>query len=167
MPFVTTKRVSLGKEYTEAEDVALYLKKFRELPPNYITKSGWQTAEAHGGVVAGKIIGGDTHWNDYESWELNVPKGATLKECDIATQGYSLSKRGTSRLVYTTNQNRVRVFYTEDHYNSFVEIGAFSVQIVRNVFIMIIPLYVILVGVFLFLMERERLRCFISQIRFF
>jgi hypothetical protein len=48
LPIVTTKRVSLNKEYISVDQVALYLKTYHELPSNYITKYGKDYASNHG-----------------------------------------------------------------------------------------------------------------------
>lgn len=117
LPILTTKRVSLNKEYTSVDQVALYLKTYHELPSNYITKDGKDYASRHGIDISDLIIGGDTHWNTGQLASFRVDGDAHLKECDIKTETYTLlpSLRGDYRFVYTTNTPNVRVFYTEDH----------------------------------------------------
>lgn len=107
-------------EYTGKDEVAAYIRKFSgALPKNYITKRqarelGWQ-----GGPVEpyapGKSIGGDRFGN-YER-RLPVLKNGFYKECDIDTRG---RPRGAKRLVFTDKGKRI--YYTEDHYNTFEEV---------------------------------------------
>ena len=133
LPFICTNRVGRDEECISKEDVALYIINYHELPKNYVTKYGYNTGQNHGDVND-KIIGGDTHWNNGQLESFNVSIDASLKECDIAGNAYTPSKyRGTERLVYTTNEANVRVFYTADHYTSFIEITGFQLQLTRNI----------------------------------
>ena len=68
-----------------------------------------------------------------------------LKECDIVTIDYSLNNRGTNRLVYTCNSKDVRVFYTVDHYDNYIEITKFELQHTRNICWIIFFSYSVLV----------------------
>lgn len=103
--------------YTSADDVALYILEYGKLPSNFITKKqakqlGW----SGGGLekyAPGKSIGGDRFGN-YEKL-LPEKKGRIYTECDIDTMG--ASSRGAKRLVFS---NDGLIFYTEDHYQSFV-----------------------------------------------
>lgn len=63
LPFITTKRMKLGKAYTEKNDVALYVMQHHELPPNYITKYGLDYLKNNSLPSNGYIVGGDTHVN--------------------------------------------------------------------------------------------------------
>lgn len=102
--------------YSSAEDVALYLHTYGELPDNFITKSeardlGW----SGGGLenyAPGKCIGGDTFGNR----EGLLPKG-NYHECDINTLG--ANSRGAERLVWDDKGN---IYYTNDHYESFEQL---------------------------------------------
>jgi len=103
--------------YTTKEDVALYLHLYGRLPGNFITKEearklGWEG----GGLedfAPGKCIGGDRFGN-YEELLPDAP-GRTWTECDIGTLGKS--SRGAERIVFS---NDGLIYYTEDHYESFV-----------------------------------------------
>lgn len=99
--------------YTTADDVALYLHLYGELPDNFITKNeardlGW----SGGGLenyAPGMCIGGDRFGNR----ESLLPKG-NYHECDINTLGEN--SRGAERLVWDEDGN---IYYTGDHYESF------------------------------------------------
>lgn len=99
--------------YSSAEDVALYLHTYGELPDNFITKNeardlGW----SGGGLedyAPGMCIGGDTFGNR----EGILPKGK-YHECDINTLGEN--SRGAERIVWDDAGN---IYYTNDHYESF------------------------------------------------
>lgn len=158
LPIITTKRVSLNKEYTSVDQVALYLKTYHELPSNYITKYGKDNAPNHGGDISDRIMGGDTHWNEGQLAAFRVDANTPLKECDIRMETYTLlpSLRGTYRLVYTTNTKNVRVFYTEDHYTSFTEITTFHLQLTRNIFWMIFGAYsIVLIAFVIYAKKKE------------
>lgn len=99
--------------YTTAEDVALYLHTYGELPKNFITKKqagklGWKGGSVEK-YAPGMCIGGGT-FNNYE--EI-LPEGK-YRECDINTLGKS--SRGAERLVYDDKGN---IYYTNDHYRTF------------------------------------------------
>lgn len=113
----TTQKPALDPDgsYTTAKDVALYIRLYGKLPPNFITKS--QAKSMYGSTNGlnkyGKCIGGDRFYNK----EGLLPDGYTYYECDIDTL-YS-SKRGAKRLVYTKSGI---VYYTDDHYASFTKL---------------------------------------------
>ena len=102
--------------YDSADDVALYLQLYGELPDNYITKDEAEALGWSGGSVEryapGKAIGGDR----FSNREGLLPKanGRTWTECDIDTLGEN--SRGAKRLVYS---NDGLIYYTDDHYESF------------------------------------------------
>ena len=91
-----------------------------QLPENFITKKearalGWDNSRNYVGDVApGKSIGGDTFGN-YEG-RLPTGKGITYREADCYYNG---KKRNAYRVVYSSEG---RVWYTEDHYNTFTEL---------------------------------------------
>ena len=103
--------------YYSAEDVALYLITYGEPPCNFITKNEERDLGWEGGSVQkykeGAAIGGDRFGNR----EGILPKadGRQYYECDIDTNG--ASSRGAKRIVYS---NDGLIYYTEDHYESFV-----------------------------------------------
>ncbi|MDO4680508.1 MAG: ribonuclease domain-containing protein [Aerococcus sp.] len=104
--------VEEGQIYRSVTDVAAYLHRYHELPPNYITKAKAKEAGWHGGdlwsVTDKKTIGGD-HFGNYEA---TLPPG-DYYEADVNYYG---GKRGDDRLVYTKNGD---IYYTEDHYDTF------------------------------------------------
>ena len=103
--------------YYSAEDVALYLVTYGQLPCNFITKNEARDLGWEGGSVQkyleGAAIGGDKFGNR----EGILPKadGRQYYECDIDTDGEN--SRGAKRLVYS---NDGLIYYTEDHYESFI-----------------------------------------------
>ena len=118
--------VIFGEEYDEKDHVAAYLRAFKELPPNYITKKeaqalGWVSSLGNLWEVApGKSIGGDRFGN-YEG-QLPDAKGRQYFECDI---DYALDQaryrggRNGKRIIFSSDG---LIFYTEDHYNTFEDI---------------------------------------------
>lgn len=102
--------------YTTAEDVALYLHLYGELPGNFMTKNDARDLGWEGGSLEkfapGMCIGGDRFGN-YEG-DLPKKKGRTYQECDIDTLGKK--SRGAKRIVFS---NDGLIYYTEDHYETF------------------------------------------------
>ncbi len=106
-------RIDPEGSYTSAEDVALYLYTYDELPDNFITKDeandlGWSGGSLEP-YAPGMCIGGD-YFGNYEGI---LPDGK-YHECDIDTLG--AKSRGAKRLVYSEDG---RIYYTEDHYETF------------------------------------------------
>lgn len=105
--------------YSEKEEVALYLMTYHSLPSNYITKKEAQALGWQGGSLEafspGMSIGGD-HFGNYEG-ALPEDANRTYTECDIDTQ--NAIERGAKRIVFS---NDGLIFYTEDHYETFVQL---------------------------------------------
>ena len=103
--------------YTTAEDVALYIYTYGELPGNFMTKKQAQKLGWSGGgledYAPGMCIGGD-YFGNYEGL-LPEADGREYTECDIDTLG--AKSRGAKRIVFS---NDGLIYYTEDHYESFV-----------------------------------------------
>lgn len=103
--------------YTSREEVALYIHTYGKLPSNYITKKkaeqlGWDSSRGNlWDVAPGMSIGGG-HFGNYEG---NLPDG-DYRECDIDYEG---GYRGAKRIVYSDDG---RIYYTEDHYNTFEQL---------------------------------------------
>ena len=102
--------------YTSAEEVALYIYTYGELPGNFMTKKeakklGW-TGGSLEDYAPGMCIGGDFFGN-YEGL-LPKAKGREYQECDIDTLGKN--SRGAKRIVFS---NDGLIYYTDDHYESF------------------------------------------------
>lgn len=103
--------------YYSAEEVALYLVTYGELPSNFITKDEARDLGWEGGSVQkykeGAAIGGDKFGNR----EGILPKanGRQYYECDIDTDGKN--SRGAKRIVFS---NDGLIYYTEDHYETFI-----------------------------------------------
>lgn len=118
LPSVVTEAPALEEQgsYTTRDDVALYLREYQTLPPNFITKDqaralGWSGGGLEG-VAPGMCIGGDRFGN-YEGL-LPEAEGRIWRECDIDTLGRD--SRGAKRIVYS---NDGLIYYTQDHYESF------------------------------------------------
>lgn len=105
---------------TDPREIADYLFKHGELPPNFITKAeakalGWDSSRNYVSDVApGMSIGGDRYGN-YEG-KLPKAKGRKFTECDV---NYTGGKRNGERIVFS---NDGRVWYTRDHYGTFEEL---------------------------------------------
>lgn len=90
------------------------------LPENFITKLeartlGWDSRDNYVSDVApGKSIGGD-HFGNFEG-KLPTGKGISYREADC---WYTKGRRNATRIIYSTEG---RVWYTEDHYNTFEEL---------------------------------------------
>ena len=105
----------------DPQSIADYLFAHGELPDNFITKSeaeklGWDNSRNEVSDVApGKSIGGDRFGN----YEGLLPKksGRQYYEADCY---YTSGNRNAHRIVYS---NDGLVFYTDDHYESFVEMS--------------------------------------------
>lgn len=113
-------QVTKGERYSSKEQVAAYIREFRTLPPNYITKAdaqkvGWDSAKGNlWKVTDRKSIGGD-HYGNREGL-LPKANGRQYYECDI---DYAGGHRGAKRIVYS---NDGLVFYTDDHYKTFKQL---------------------------------------------
>lgn len=112
--------VEYGYDYYAADEVALYLHAFEELPPNYITKDyaydlGWDNREGNLWEVAyGCCIGGDRFGNR----EGLLPKARDRQyyECDV---NYTGGYRDAERIIFS---NDGLIYYTRDHYESFEQL---------------------------------------------
>lgn len=105
-------------QYCTLNEVAAYIKEYHHLPSNYINKSEAKNLGWEGGPLAkyapGKSIGGDIFSN--RQGILPNINGKYI-ECDINVNG---TNRGPERIVFSTVD--FKVYYTPDHYNSFVEL---------------------------------------------
>ena len=105
--------------YTSKDDVALYIHTYGKLPKNFITKTeaqklGWAGGGLDG-YADGKCIGGD-YFGNYEN-KLPKKNGRKYTECDIDT--LHAKSRGAKRIIFS---NDGLIFYTEDHYETFVQL---------------------------------------------
>lgn len=113
----TERKLDRNGSYTSRDDVALYIHQYGKLPGNFITKAEAQKLGWSGGSLEkyapGKSIGG----NRFGNYEGKLPKksGRTYTECDIDTRG--ASARGAKRIVFS---NDGLIYYTNDHYNTFI-----------------------------------------------
>lgn len=105
-------------QYCTPNEVAAYIKHYHKLPSNYITKKEARSLGWEGGPLKnyapGKSIGGDVFTNRQHVLPDSDDK---YIECDINANGTS---RGAERIVY--NSGDFKVYYTDDHYNTFKEL---------------------------------------------
>lgn len=112
----TDTTVSKGSYYNDYLEVVLYIVAFNELPDNYYDREYFYE-----------------HYNDYTPENMMscaggrfynreglLPSNDTYYECDILYQGGGTGQRGSKRVVYSLET--LCVYYTDDHYNSFVTI---------------------------------------------
>ena len=113
----STSNINEDGSYYSKDDVAKYIKTYNHLPSNYVTKSKARELGWSGGPLEkyapGKRIGGDKFTNRQKV----LPTGEYY-ECDITDN--DSNTRGAKRIVYSTDG---RVYYTEDHYKTFVELN--------------------------------------------
>ena len=115
--FPKEKSVTENQAYSSKDEVALYIKTYKKLPNNYITKQeamalGWDSSKGNlWEVTDKKSIGGDVFGN----FERKLPnqKGRIYYEADIDYKG---GFRNAKRMVFS---NDGLIFYTKDHYKSF------------------------------------------------
>ena len=106
--------------YTTPEDVASYLHAYGKLPVNFIAKKqaralGWNSNEGNlWDVTDERSIGGDAFAN--REGLLPEADGRQYYECDVNYEG---GYRGSERLVYS---NDGLIFYTEDHYTTYIRL---------------------------------------------
>ena len=116
-PQTEPQEVAYGEYYYDVENVVLYLDTYGELPENYITKNEARDLGWNGGSVEnyqdGAAIGGDRFGNR----EGLLPDGSWV-ECDIDTEDEN--SRGAKRLVFNLDDGLY--YFTDDHYDSFVEV---------------------------------------------
>ncbi len=104
----------------EPQAIADYLFTYGKLPENFITKKeaqalGWDSRSNYlSDVAPGKSIGGD-YFGNYEG-KLPAGKGISYREADC---WYTGGRRNAYRVIYSSDG---RVWYTEDHYNTFTEL---------------------------------------------
>lgn len=102
-------------ELTDERIIIDYVKKHRQLPGYYLTKSeakkqGWNPSEANlCKVLPGKAIGGD-HFGNREG---KLPKGQKYYEANV---NYKCGKRNADRIIFT---KQGEVWLTKDHYKTF------------------------------------------------
>ena len=121
---VTTPAVSEDENtpYAAAQRLADYLFAHGELPEWFLTKReaearGWDSRYNYVSDVApGMSIGGD-YFGNYEE-RLPKVKGRKYYEADC---WYNGGRRNAYRIIYTPDDG-IHVWYTEDHYNSFIEL---------------------------------------------
>lgn len=111
--------VEPDQAYTDKDHVAAYIRIYRKLPPNYITKAearslGWKDKGTLDQVAPGKSIGGD-RFSNYEKILPDAP-GRSWKECDI---DYVRGNRNAKRICFS---NDGLIYYTSSHYQDFEKI---------------------------------------------
>ena len=111
--------VEPDQAYTDKDHVAAYIRIYRKLPPNYITKAearslGWKDKGTLDQVAPGKSIGGD-RFSNYEKILPDAP-GRSWKECAI---DYVRGNRNAKRICFS---NDGLIYYTSSHYQDFEKV---------------------------------------------
>ncbi len=116
----TKQEAAASEALDEAQRIADYIFENGKLPDNFIRKQeaerlGWDSRYNYVSDVApGKSIGGDRFGN-YEE-RLPVVQGRKYYEADCWYRG---GKRNAYRIIYSSDGH---VWYTGDHYSTFVEL---------------------------------------------
>ena len=165
--FSVKEDVKRDKAYTDKNDVALYIKKYHELPKNYLTKAGRDYFYNKKEDMSRYLVGGDSFYNDGKLKSYGVSSDVMLKECDIYYEGYSCLKddlkRGTYRLVYETNTSNNRVWYTTDHYNNFDELTLLNLKPKYITLLIILIVYSVSNVIFLFCIYAPNIKKFVLK----
>ncbi len=118
-PAQTALPVARDGTYHTRDEVALYIRLYRSLPSNFITKAEARALGWEGGglkrFAPGKSIGGDRFGN-YEGL-LPEAQGRVYYECDIVLP--EADSRGGERIVFS---NDGLIYHTRDHYRSFTQL---------------------------------------------
>ena len=119
-PEAASEATSVPGPMETAQELADYIFEHGGLPENFVTKNqaqdmGWKTKYRNvGDISPGLAIGGD-YFGNYEK-KLPVVKGRKYYEADCFYQG---GPRNEYRIIFS---NDGHVWYTEDHYNTFIEL---------------------------------------------
>lgn len=160
---VTRINVKENQNYDSRNEVALYILKYDgKLPPNYITKSqvkkqypdDYYKSAYFKAIAAGYSIGGGDHDPHSSSLNTNIleyTNNQNLKECDIYLNSreeiVKQENRGPNRLVYSSDGKEV--FYTVDHYQNFIKLTKWNINIVSNIFLIIFSVYSLILCLFI------------------
>lgn len=127
------KEIYKDEYYTDIEDVAAYIAVFSDVPDNYYfttERGGYsKSKEACYGLYGDKCR---IYPGPYESNYSHLPYSldSYYNEADVGGDGYATSaswNRGALRIVFTLSgiehygDDAPVVFYTDDHYGTFVE----------------------------------------------
>lgn len=116
----TEQSINEDGQYLDLENVAEYIKEYKTLPSNFLTKKqaqdlGWIAKDGNlWDVAPNHAIGGDKFGN--REGLLPKEKGRVYYECDV---NYSGGRRGPERIVFS---NDGLIYYTKDHYKSFTKL---------------------------------------------
>jgi len=146
-----------NESYFSKREVSLYILTYKELPENFYTKAEAESlfGSRIDALIEGYNIGGDTFY--YYGAIIALTDNQDLRECDIYTDRESLieaDRRGVMRLVFTTDGDEV--FYTKNHYDSFVRMTHFRIQLWSNVLFIIIFAYSFLMIMFYWFLFGEK-----------
>ncbi len=129
----TMKEIYKGEYYTEVEDVAAYIAAFSDVPENYYfttERNGYSESKEECYELYGNAC--RIYPGPYDSNYSHLPYSLDgyYNEADIGGDGYAESSswnRGALRVVFTLSgisqygSDVPVVFYTNDHYDTFVE----------------------------------------------
>lgn len=120
--------VKQGASYYTRQEVAKYVYKFKALPANFLTKSQISNKPYEEALTLN--IGGNEFNNTEEL--IDNPDRLPMLECDIYDSEHNSKNRGTQRLVFFKDGSKV--FYTADHYESFVFMSSWEINKLSCVF---------------------------------
>ena len=126
-------RVYESKTYTERNDIAMYISKYRHLPSNYILKEENTYDTRVDAIANGYAFGGNVF--EYRDEITNHTKNNDLVEADYYPDIEEIikdGKRGPYRFVYT-NSGKFELFYTTDHYYTFHRLTVFRINLFSNI----------------------------------
>lgn len=107
---VNNIKVYKDNKYNDYESVSLYLAGFKELPSNYYNRE--EFAKIRDQFNKENLI--TCFGGVFQNREKHLPLDDKYYECDV---NYNGTSRGKTRLVY--NFKYSKIYYTEDHYDSF------------------------------------------------
>lgn len=109
----TDKTVYIDSVYNQKEDVALYLVAFKKMPSNYYERDEFSKLASK--FTQENLI--SCYGGKFSNREKILPLNDSYHELDINYRG---GGRGAERIVF--NNNYSIVYYTSDHYKSFVRV---------------------------------------------
>ncbi len=122
--FKKALKIRKNLEYTSLDDVAIYARKYKSLPPNYMKLDEAKALKRDSGiqsfgnnpsqVIPGKQVGGDT----FHNWNKKLPTDKRYIECDVDCP--NAVERGEKRIVFADDYSAA--YYTDDHYTTFKQI---------------------------------------------
>ena len=118
---VTNVNVKEDKHYVDFDHVVMYIYEYNELPNNYVPKFQSNLLETDDFTV----------YATFRNYEKLLPLDAVYTEAYINAK---TDDKGAERFVYTTDI----VYYTSDHYESFVVVTKSDIQTPYTIFLLLL-----------------------------